>query len=94
MVSNAAEAAGEGGEVFIRAAAAEDRVTIGVEDSGAGVSDEAVADLFSLFASHRKGGTGLGLPISRKIAREHGGELSLAKCAKLGGACFEFKLPR
>jgi len=94
VVSNAAEAAGEGGEVFIRAAAAEDRVTIGVEDSGAGVSDEAVADLFSLFASHRKGGTGLGLPISRKIAREHGGELSLAKCAKLGGACFEFKLPR
>ncbi len=94
VVSNAAEAAGKGGEVFLKAFATEDHAVILVEDSGEGVSGEAIADLFSLFASHKKGGTGLGLPISRKIAREHGGELSLVKCAKLNGACFEFRVPR
>jgi len=94
LASNAAEAAGEGGEVLLSAMAEGESAVFRVEDSGEGVSAEAEKDLFSLFATHKKGGTGLGLPISRKIAREHGGELYLTKSVKLGGACFELKVPK
>lgn len=94
VVSNAAEAAGDGGEVFVSAVSGENLAVFRVEDSGGGVSQEAGKDLFGLFATHKKGGTGLGLPIARKIAREHGGEISLVKSVKLMGACFEFKIPR
>lgn len=94
VVSNAAEAAGEGGEVFVSARSAGNLAIFRVEDSGEGVSEEAGKDLFGLFATHKKGGTGLGLPIARKIAREHGGEISLVKSDRLKGACFEMRVPR
>jgi two-component system, sporulation sensor kinase A len=94
VISNGAEAAGKGGEIYIKAYAEENDVVFLVEDSGAGITEEAGKDLFSLFASHKKGGTGLGLPISRKIAREHGGELSFVKSVKLKGAGFEFRIPK
>ena len=38
------------------------------------------------------GGTGLGLPIARMIARAHGGDLVVA-ASTLGGACLELRLP-
>jgi signal transduction histidine kinase len=94
IILNAAEAAGKGGEVFIKAFANENETVFHIEDSGEGVSGEAEKDLFSLFATHKKGGTGLGLPISRKIAREHGGELYFLKSDRLTGACFEFRIPK
>jgi len=50
------------------------RVT--VSDNGAGIAEEARGTIFDLFVS-TKGtrGTGLGLPVSRKILREHGGDI-------------------
>jgi signal transduction histidine kinase len=47
-----------------------------VEDSGGGIAPQDIKQIFSVFES-RKGsrGTGLGLPVSQKILREHGGEI-------------------
>jgi len=47
-----------------------------VEDNGEGILDEDITRIFSVFES-RKGnrGTGLGLPVSQKILREHGGDI-------------------
>jgi signal transduction histidine kinase len=64
-----------------------------VEDSGAGLSDEALGHLFTPFFSQKPGGTGLGLAIARKVAREHGGDLVYFP-SDLGGAGFELRLPR
>jgi signal transduction histidine kinase/pSer/pThr/pTyr-binding forkhead associated (FHA) protein len=49
---------------------------IGVADNGVGIAADDLADIFSLFVS-RKGsrGTGLGLPVSQKILKEHGGRI-------------------
>jgi len=43
--------------------------------------------------SDRSGGSGLGLYLSRAIAREHSGNLELVPCQSLGGARFELSLP-
>ena len=47
-----------------------------VHDNGAGIPDQDLQKMFALFES-RKGsrGTGLGLPVSQKILREHGGDI-------------------
>jgi len=50
------------------------RVT--VEDNGVGIPAEEIDDIFSLFVSTKHNrGTGLGLPVSQKILKEHGGEI-------------------
>ena len=64
-----------------------------VEDNGPGIAEEDVADIFSLFVS-RKGsrGTGLGLPVSEKIVKEHGGRILVD--SQLGrGSRFTLELP-
>jgi two-component system NtrC family sensor kinase len=66
---------------------------ISVADNGAGIAAEDLADIFSLFVS-RKGarGTGLGLPVSQKILKEHGGQVSVE--SQVGrGSIFTLELP-
>ena len=51
-------------------------VELAIEDNGEGIATENLERIFSVFES-KKGarGTGLGLPVSRKIMREHGGDV-------------------
>jgi signal transduction histidine kinase len=51
-----------------------DRATIAVEDDGSGVAPELREKIFERFVT-TTGGTGLGLPICRWIARAHGGDI-------------------
>lgn len=59
-------------------------ISVAVADSGIGISEEAAARLFAEFSqadestTRQFGGTGLGLVISRKLARMMGGDISLA----------------
>jgi signal transduction histidine kinase len=64
-----------------------------VEDNGPGIPDEDRQDIFSLFMS-RKGsrGTGLGLPVSKKILKEHGGDI-LLDSERGRGSRFTLQLP-
>jgi len=68
------------GQVSVSTALDSDRglVIVTVADNGSGISEEDQADIFSLFVS-RKGsrGTGLGLPVSQKILKEHGGDIRI-----------------
>jgi signal transduction histidine kinase/pSer/pThr/pTyr-binding forkhead associated (FHA) protein len=68
--------------------------TIDVIDNGPGVAPEDREKIFSLFES-RKGmrGTGLGLPVSAKIMREHGGEIEIIQPDDVSGTCFRLSLP-
>ena len=53
-------------------------VRVFVQDTGEGIAEEDLRKIFSVFES-RKGsrGTGLGLPVSQKILREHGGDIAV-----------------
>ncbi|HEV2751417.1 MAG TPA: ATP-binding protein [Gemmatimonadales bacterium] len=69
------------------------RVSVAVTDNGRGVAPEIRARLFRPFATTKgRRGTGLGLYISRQIAREAGGELVLATSPE-SGARFVLTLP-
>jgi len=64
--------------IIVRATAEEGCVVISIEDSGCGMSEEALADASVLFATSKPNGTGFGLPLAIKIIEsEHGGRLSL-----------------
>ena len=67
---------------------------VDVVDNGPGVAEEDRDKIFSMFES-RKGmrGTGLGLPVSAKIMREHGGEIEVRDVEHGAGICFRLKLP-
>jgi two-component system, NtrC family, sensor kinase len=71
---------------------------ISVTDNGPGINEEDREKIFSLFES-KKGarGTGLGLPVSDKIMREHGGRIEIVDPssgeAPPRGTCFQLLLP-
>jgi two-component system nitrogen regulation sensor histidine kinase NtrY len=92
LLENAAEAAGEGGQILARVGPLEDRVAIEVHDSGPGLSDLARSSLFQPTISFKKRGMGLGLSIARKSALLSGGDILLI-AGELGGAGFRVLLP-
>lgn len=70
-----------------------ERVSITIQDNGVGIASEDIGKIFSVFES-RKGnrGTGLGLPVSQKILREHRGDILVE--SELGvGTKFILQLP-
>lgn len=76
-----------------------ERLVIDVLDTGSGVAPEHVPDLFEPFmqADHamtrQHGGAGLGLPVSRRIARLMEGDVTLAWTSVGKGSCFRIELP-
>lgn len=68
-------------------------VRIVVLDNGVGIPPEKISELFKPFASTKGSrGTGLGLAVSRKIIREHGGDI-LVQSQVGKGTKFTFRLP-
>ena len=92
LLENAAEAAGEGGQILARVSPFEDRIAIEVHDSGPGLSELARKSLFQPTISFKKRGMGLGLSIARKSALLSGGDILLI-AGELGGAGFRVLLP-
>jgi two-component system, LuxR family, sensor kinase FixL len=68
-------------------------VEISVADTGHGVPDDLISQLFQPFISTKAQGMGLGLSICRTIVEAHGGHLSV-KSDIGGGTMFTFTLPR
>jgi two-component system C4-dicarboxylate transport sensor histidine kinase DctB len=70
---------------------------VSVSDNGRGVSSSMRGRLFEPFQSEKPNGVGIGLALSRKIARAHGGDLSLVQAkgtgSSLPGASFLLTLP-
>src|SRR5205085_408574 len=89
IVTNAIDAAEgiTGGRVAVStswdAEAMVARVT--VVDNGVGIDDDDLAKIFQVFASTKGSrGTGLGLPVSQKIVREHGGRIAVTSSVGQG----------
>ncbi len=92
LLLNAIQAAPDGSEVTLASRRAGGRVEIRVTDRGPGVAPEAAAALFTPFATTKPGGTGLGLPMARRIAEAHGGTVTLRPAAG-GGTDAVLALP-
>ena len=77
LVKNALEAMKDGGELSIALDSSDDSVTVSFRDTGAGMAPGAVAALFEPYRTTKKQGTGLGLMLSRRITRAHGGDIDV-----------------
>ncbi len=83
LVGNAVKFSPHGGEVLVEVARVGERLRFSVYDQGPGIRGPDVANVFEpFFHATRKGdarapGSGLGLPVARRIAEAHGGEILL-----------------
>jgi signal transduction histidine kinase len=91
LVFNAVQALDGGGTVTLRASAEGAVVEFEVADDGPGVPVDRREQVFEIFFTTKAGGTGLGLPIARRIVEALGGTLTLD--ASEAGACFRATLP-
>ena len=98
LLSNAVKFTPEGGSVNVRATRNGAWLEVAVRDTGAGIAPEDQAAVFEEFKqvgndrARRAEGTGLGLPLTKRIVELHGGEMRLESA--LGkGSTFSFTLP-
>jgi PAS domain S-box-containing protein len=77
LVTNAAEAMPDGGEIRIATARADDRVRVVIADTGRGIPAEDVAHIFDPFFTTKASGTGLGLSVSYGIVDDHRGTIAV-----------------
>jgi signal transduction histidine kinase len=77
LVLNALQATPEGGTIVVEVGSDTAGLEVAVRDTGEGMSDEVLPRVFEAFFTTREGGTGLGLPIARRIVEGHGGTLVL-----------------
>jgi signal transduction histidine kinase len=77
IVKNASEAMKQGGLLKIRTGSDADWVNVSFTDTGGGMTQETMARVFEPYFTTKKGGSGLGLMITQRIIRAHGGEVVL-----------------
>lgn len=100
LIINAIEACEGDGKVTVRvfrsqndrADEPEEEAVIAVSDEGRGINEEDLSRIFTAFFTTRPGGTGLGLPAVRRIARAHGGRVEVSS-APGKGSTFSIHLP-
>jgi len=94
LVANAADAAGTGGTVTVRAFAVDESVVVEVQDDGPGIEAENLPRIFDPFFTTKPpgSGTGLGLPIANRIiVVDHRGDLTVDSAP--GSTVFRVVLP-
>ena len=98
LVDNALKFTPKGGRVEIGAVLESSLVTVAVTDTGIGIPQERLEEIFEPFhqldgsATRRFGGTGLGLAMAQRIIEAHGSKINVESLVGLGSR-FEFSLP-
>ena len=93
LLKNALEAIRDGGSVTIEISYDDNDVLVRIADDGLGMAPEQVAHLFEPYRTTKAHGTGLGLMISARIVRDHGGTIDVESTPGQG-TTFTVRLPR
>jgi signal transduction histidine kinase/CheY-like chemotaxis protein len=99
LLNNAAKYTAQGGDVSITVEADNQSTTISVKDSGIGIAQERLGQIFTLFAQAgqspetSEGGLGVGLHLVKTIAELHGGTVSVISAGLGMGSEFVVRLP-
>ncbi|OWP26805.1 sensor histidine kinase [Eikenella corrodens] len=94
ILKNGAEAAAadEQPKVLIQTAVQDEKVALNICNNGKSFSEDMLLHAFDPYVTDKPSGTGLGLPVVKKIIEEHKGRISLANRPE-GGACVKITLP-
>lgn len=92
LIKNALQAMKPGGTLTVATERAEDCVTVSVSDTGAGIPPHLIGRIFEPYESTKKGGSGLGLMIVRRIVQQHGGAIDVDSVVGKG-TVFRLRLP-
>jgi signal transduction histidine kinase len=92
LLTNAVQASPPGSRVTLCLLARSREVWLEVQDQGSGIPRERATEVLTPFFTTKKEGTGLGLPIAKKIAEAHGGRLEMAE-NQPRGMVFSLVLP-
>lgn len=92
LVLNAMEAMPDGGDLVIELYPERDGVVIRLQDTGVGMDEETVAQIFDPFYSTKREGTGLGLAVTYGIIEGHGGTIQVDS-QPMQGTTFTIWLP-
>ena len=99
LISNAVKFTPESGKIGMRAKKADSEIEIMVWDTGVGIAPENMKKIFEGFFrvdtpySRVTEGTGLGLPLSKKLVELHGGKLTVESEGLNKGTSIKFTLP-
>jgi len=99
LLSNAVKFSTEGGTIGMQARKTDSKIEIVVWDKGIGIAPENMEKIFEGFFrvntpySRVTEGTGLGLPLSRKLVELHGGKLAAESEGLNKGTSVRFTLP-
>ncbi len=92
LMLNAEQAMPDGGQLVVRTYARAEGVGLDLIDNGCGMDAETQARIFDAFYSTKRNGSGLGLPIAKKIIEAHGGVVAVDS-APGHGTRFTISLP-
>ena len=92
LLMNAIQASPEGETVTVSTYQKSSYVGIDLSDNGCGIPPGQKEKIFAPFCTTKKGGTGLGLPVTKKIIQAHDGRLELLDNAERG-ITFRILLP-
>ncbi len=92
LLENAVRASAGGGTVEASLGVESGEAVLTVSDRGPGVEPEVLGRIFDPYFSTHDTGTGLGLPIARRIVEEHGGSI-VARRRVGGGLAVEIRMP-
>ena len=99
LLSNASKFSDDGSSIDLRATLQDESVLVSVRDTGIGLGESDLIDIFGLFTQidtslqRSRGGLGIGLTLAKRLVEMHGGTI-VAKSAGLGtGSEFQVSLP-
>lgn len=86
LLTNAADAIEENGEILVRTWSEDDKVHISIADTGCGIEEDVLPKIWNPFFTTKEvgKGTGLGLSIVNRIVNSHGGELQVESAVGKG----------
>ena len=92
LMLNGVQAMSNGGELILCLERVEDIAAIHVTDTGSGIAAEVLPNIFRAYYTTKRGGTGIGLAMTKRIAEEHAGSIEVH--SEIGkGTDFVIKLP-
>jgi signal transduction histidine kinase len=75
LLSNAIDASSEGQSVVVSASTEKNLIVVRIKDQGAGMDKETLKNIFIPFYTRKSSGTGLGMPLAKKIIEGHKGKI-------------------